>query len=103
MFGIRQPDEGQVIFLPKFGKGFLIFRANDQNRGVDLLKFCKVLAQLRHMRAAEWSDEAAIKYEQEIAFFTVASQGHGASREIHQRKIGGGDINFYFWHIYESS
>ena len=52
------------------------------------------------MLLAVWSDEAAIENEQDIVFFTEASQFHGALREIHQCEIGGGGVNLYSRHYF---
>lgn len=43
-----------------------VFGANNNNVGVAIFKFVMVSAQLRHMRLAIWSEEAAIENEQDV-------------------------------------
>ena len=66
MPGIGEAGKGQVIIAEIFAECPGILRTNDQDRGFTLLKLCKGLAQLRHVRAAEWSHKPAVENEQNI-------------------------------------
>ena len=63
---VRQANKGQGFLLPVGGKGFGIFRANDHNFHIAGDKLLIVLAQLRHVRAAEWSGKGAVENQQHI-------------------------------------
>jgi hypothetical protein len=63
-FGVRQPDEGQLFFLPVICETLGIFGTYDYDRNVASYKFCVVMTQLRHMLLAEWSGKGAVKHQQ---------------------------------------
>lgn len=64
MLGVSNPDEGQLVFAEVVFKSVLVVRSNDNHLGAAIDKYLVVLAQLRHMPAAEGSLEAAVEYEQ---------------------------------------
>ena len=49
------------MLLPVFGKGIGIFRTDNHNFGILCQILIVILAQLRHMPAAEWSEKAPIE------------------------------------------
>ncbi len=63
---IRQPSERKIVFAPVGRKSPLIFWTDHHDARLALDKFLIVLAQLRHMPLAEWSDEPSVEYKQEI-------------------------------------
>ena len=63
----RQADERQVMLRKITGEGGSILRTDYQDAGLALFKFCNILAQLRHVCAAERSHEAAIKDQPYVA------------------------------------
>jgi len=64
---VGQSDKWQRIFLPILGEGCLVLRSDDDHFGLAGAKFMIVLAQLRHVPAAEWSHKAAVEDQQEIS------------------------------------
>jgi len=63
---VGQSDKWQRIFLPVFAEGCLVFRPDDDHYGLAGGKFLIILAQLRHVPAAEWSHKAAVENQQDI-------------------------------------
>ena len=70
MFRIRQTDKGQLMFPEIALELLLTFRPDDDNYRIASHKFIMITAQLRHVRAAVRSDEAAVKNQQHILFAT---------------------------------
>ena len=58
--------------MPVFLKGFGIFRTNDHYLCLTVNETLIILAQLRHMRAAEGSEKTAVENQQDIGFFLKA-------------------------------
>jgi hypothetical protein len=50
------------------------------------------------MRLAEWSDEAAVENQKNIAVSLEAAQGHRAAVEIIQGEVWCGGVKGYFGH-----
>ena len=71
VIGIRQAGEGQVIFAEEVSEFLAVFGADDEDGRVPFAKLLVVLAQLRHVRAAEWSLETAIENKQDVLFAFV--------------------------------
>ena len=92
MFGVWQADEGQVVFSPIFYERIFIFRANDENHSVFVLKFLVVLAQLRHMPTAERSDKAAVENQQHGLLTTEIGQSNLLAAKVGQFEIRGGGV-----------
>ena len=59
---IGQAGEGKVVVSKVFAEGGGIFRSDDQYDRILFYEFLLILAQLRHVRAAERSDTAAIEH-----------------------------------------
>ena len=68
MLGVRQADKGQIVFSPIITECVSIIRPDDHNFSLILHKTVIFLAQLRHVRAAERSHEAAIEDQDDIPF-----------------------------------
>ena len=66
MFRVWKSDEGKSIFLPVLGESRPALWTHHQYHGFPLLKLIKVPAQLRHVRAAVWSQEASVEDQQDI-------------------------------------
>jgi len=66
MFRVGDADEGEGMLFEVIDERGSLFWTDDQDRGLALLKFHKVLAQLRHVRAAEGSLETAVEDQQDI-------------------------------------
>ena len=97
MCRVRQAGEWQVMLGKIAGEGGGILRTDDQDGRFTLLELSKVLAQLRHMRTAEWSHEAAIEDQQDIPAAQIR-EPDGFSTVISQLKIWGGGIDGHFGH-----
>jgi hypothetical protein len=54
--------------MPPVRKCLGALRANSDNLSISFYKLLIIATQLRHMPAAERSDEAAIKYQNDILF-----------------------------------
>ena len=74
---VRQAGKGQGFLLPVGGKGFGIFRPDDHNFDVAGNKLGMVLAQLRHVRTAEWSGKGAVEDQQHILLSVKICQANG--------------------------
>jgi hypothetical protein len=62
VLGVGQAGEWQVVLGEIIGELLGVIRADDEDGRVAFAKLLIVLAQLRHVRAAEWSLEAAVEY-----------------------------------------
>ena len=89
MIRVRQAYKGQLVFREIFGELLGIFWANNQNGCVSLREQIDVLAQLRHVRAAEWSLESAVKYQQHILLFFEMRKTYQRAVKILHGKIWG--------------
>jgi hypothetical protein len=89
---VRQASEGQVIFpeVPGESRGILWTDHKDVSRSP--FKLGKVLAQLRHMRAAERSDKTAVENQQDEPA-TEVRKVDGFPADICQFKIGRGAVD----------
>ena len=90
--GIRQTDEGQVVFLPVRLELVLAFWADYDHLGLAGDKLVIVLAQLRHMRTAEWSGKTTVENHHHVLVAAEIRKAHWSAPEIGQCKIGGGDV-----------
>ena len=79
---VGQADKGQCVIFPIRLELSRSFRTNDHNLRVAGYELIIILAQLRHMRAAEWSHKAAIENKQYILPAAVIGQAYRASPEI---------------------
>lgn len=66
---IGTTGKGHIVSIPVSPEIPGIFRAKDENLGVELLEFTVVPAQLRHMAVAEGSGKSAVE-DQHHAFLT---------------------------------
>lgn len=73
-FRVGQANKGQGFFLPVGRKTFGIFGADHYNGNVARYKLVIVLAQLRHMLLAEWSDKGAVENQQHVFLAAQISQ-----------------------------
>jgi hypothetical protein len=69
MFWVRQPDEREVLTVPVIFELLLVIRANNQDNRFSIQKFFMILAQLRQMRPAKWSEKAAVENQDNVFFF----------------------------------
>jgi len=95
VFGIGQTDEGQRLLMPIVSKRAGIFGTDHNHFDVAGHKFGIVLAQLRHVRAAERSGEAAVKDQKDILPTPEIGQADYAAREIGQAKLGSNLVQGY--------
>ncbi len=70
------------MFVPVGLKGLRILWADDQNLGLPVDKFLKVLTQLRHMPLAKWSDKSAVENQKNIGLPFETGQLNYVSLEI---------------------
>ena len=68
---VREADKGQFFALPMVRKCLSPFRADDDDLGFSGHELAIVLAQLRHMPAAERSYEASVKHEDDVLFSAI--------------------------------
>jgi hypothetical protein len=71
----------------KGGEFFRIFRSNNQYGDLSLGKFIDILAQLRHVLAAEWSGEATVKDEHDRLLALEMGQAHHIALIILQNEV----------------
>ena len=79
VLGIGQTDEGQVVLLPVTGEGIRPLRAHHDDHRADLLELAVVMAQSRHVRAAERSGEAPVEHQHHV-FLSLAGRTAGSPR-----------------------
>ena len=84
---IRQTDEGQVFFLPESGKGFRIFRPNDEYDSVPFNELVMILTQLRQMPAAERSKETPVEHHDNMLLPLEVRKADRIALPIIERKI----------------
>lgn len=65
-FGVGQANKGQGFFLSVGCKTLGIFGSDHYDGNIAGYKLVIVLAQLRHLFLAEWSDKGAIENQQHI-------------------------------------
>lgn len=87
VFGVGQTDKRQFFFLPVFLKRPGIFRPGNHYFRIQLDEFLIILAQLRHVRAAERSKKSAVKNHHHVLFVEIVGKRHSFTVEIVQRKI----------------
>src|SRR5690554_1775111 len=87
MILIRDSVEPKGVFIPIFPECFSILRSNSNNFGFPFHKLFLVLMQLHHMRSAEGSNEASVKYYQDIALPLKIRQLETIAPEITHFKI----------------
>ena len=90
--GVRQASEGQGILTKITGKCPRIFRTNDKDYCISFFKLCEVLAQLRHVRAAERSHKTTIKDQQDILAAEIGKSNWFAS-VVSKAKFRSGGVN----------
>jgi hypothetical protein len=66
VFGIWQTGKGQLMLAEIVGKFTGIFGPGDQNHHIPLDEFLLISAQLRQVRAAEWSVKAPVQDQQDV-------------------------------------
>lgn len=91
-FGVGQANEGQVLFAPVRCKGAGIFWTQDDHLSLPFCEFLVVLAQLRHVPAAEWSKKATVEHEQHVRFAAKIGQANRLTLEIAQGEVWGWDV-----------
>jgi len=72
--GIGEADEGKIVVAPIRSKGWCAFGPNDDNLALSIDKVLIVLAQLRQMRSAKGSEEAAVENEEHVFAATQGGQ-----------------------------
>ena len=87
--GIGQACKRQIVLSEISGELLGVFRTDYQNHRVSLNKSINILAQLRHMRAAEWSLESAVEHQQHILLFFEVRKADQIAVKILQCKIRG--------------
>ena len=89
VFGIWQSRERQLLLLPVLVKGGGTVRAKNE---YFCIKFAKIRirpTQLRHVPAAERSEQAAVKYQHNMVLAPVARKSKRMAIAIIKGKIGG--------------
>ena len=95
---VGQANKGQFVLFPLGLELLWAIRTHNHNLRVAGYKLIIVLAQLRHMRAAEWSHKAAVENKQYILPAAVISQTDHIAVEIGQLEIRCRCVNRYLWH-----
>ena len=75
MPGIGDADEGETFLRPVFFKHIRTFRPDRHDFRIELAEPLIILAQLRHVPAAEGSDEAPVEDQQQILLAGIVAQG----------------------------
>jgi len=81
-FRVGQADERQVVLFPIGLKSLCVFRADHHHLRPPLDEFLIVLAQLRHVPLAEWSDKGAVEDQQHVGFAAKIGKTNAFSLEI---------------------
>ena len=88
VIGIRQAHKRQIVLEPICLEGVRFFRTDNKNDGLSFYKQIMVLAQLRHVPAAERSQKTTIENQYDVSFISVVGKTHGTPGIIGQRKFG---------------
>jgi len=94
--GVWQAHKRQRFFGPVLLKGVHVVWANDDNFGFTRYKFLIVLAQLRHVPAAEGSHQPPVEDQHNMPVALVIREAHGLSGQIDQGKIRSGCLFCFF-------
>ena len=87
--GIGQAGEREVICLPVVLEGLRIVWAHDQYLCAALYEERIVLAQLRHVPAAERSGKASVEHQHNRFDSSVVRESHHVAPEVTQAKVRG--------------
>jgi hypothetical protein len=74
MCWVRQPNERKIFAIPIIFELSLVFRPNNQDNCISVQKFFMILAQLRQMRLAKWSDKAPVENQNNVLFFSESGK-----------------------------
>jgi len=66
MFGIRQADKRQIFLCPIVPESIGLLRSGYDDFRIQLYELLIIPAQLRHVRAAEWSKKPPVENDQHI-------------------------------------
>jgi hypothetical protein len=89
MAGIRQPYKRQRFIFPILFERAGVLRTHHHNNGILFNEFSKVLTQLRHVPAAEWSQEAPVENKDNVAAVFKVRKPDGLAVKIVQFEIRG--------------
>ena len=82
--GVRQSDEGDLCFLPKIPEGLLGIWTDCDDLCVSLGEPLIILAQLRHVPAAEWSGKAPVEDQEKVFLSFEFRKGYGDSTCVYK-------------------
>jgi len=88
MVRVGQADKRHLVFTPPIRKNFGLLRTDRNYLGAPFYKFQIVLAQLRHMPAAVWSNKAAVENKNDMPGAFIIREPDLPSLEVCQFKIG---------------
>ena len=88
-----------MMHFPIFFKGGRGFRPDHYNFGILCCELVVIVAQLRHMLLAEWSDKAAIENQKNVLFVFEIREADLIFFEIYQCEVGGWGVEFDAIHI----
>ena len=72
--GSGKPTKGISFSTQYFSEGFCFFGADGDDFGIFRGELVIVLAQLRHVRLAEWSQEGAVEDQNDVLVFPTKSE-----------------------------
>ena len=99
MFGVWQAAERQPVLFEIAFELLDPFRPHHQNGHILFDKPLELLTQLRHVRTAEGSGEAAVENQQHILAPPKLGQLHFVSLIVIEDEIGRRLIDSYFDHV----
>jgi hypothetical protein len=82
MLRIRKANERQSLFAPVLGEGLPPLWPYDNHLCPPFDELPVVLAQLRHMRPAEWSGESSVEDEQYVACAAIVREADDMTLEV---------------------
>jgi hypothetical protein len=98
MFGIGQAGKWQFFPGPVIPEGLGFFRTGDKDLGIQLYVSIVIPAQLRHVRAAEWSEKPPVENHEDVFPARVVGKRDRIAIKIVQSEIGRRRVEFYSGH-----
>ena len=86
---VGQADKGQRLLLEVSGEGFGVFGADHDDFDIAGKELRVVLAQLRHVRAAEGSTKGAVEDQEDVLAAAEVLQADRIAVVVGQAEVGG--------------
>ena len=87
MLGVGDAGEGHLVFFPPFLKVLRLFRSDGDNFRVAVNELLMIMAQLRHMVAAEGSLKTSVEHQHYILLAFIVGEFNCAALGIIHAEI----------------